>query len=473
MGMYDSPSPPPAPDYAAANVAGVKADAESLPFRLAISQAAAQGKAWTDPETGKVYDFTGLGNSEFIQQDIANQERLMTAGAELAQKLERDRLQAELELLPEYNRLNLEQQNAALDMALQKSKEFTANNYEQELAYRGKFGDVQRAEDEKTWQQNLRLGQDGTRAFTSLQEELMPRLAAMSGKEAERVFSANLDQSRRASTQAFNDNLDQADTAAGRSLAQQQRILPSLNDLGLRMQGDAIDAANAAGRRANGTAFEARDRLGAQIASELAKGGELTDAQRTRNQQAVRRAQAARGAILGDAAAFDEALSESELAEMIDQQRKTNALNFINSRDLAPSFASVSTVNPSQVVSPNNGVVNPTNTAVQPVNPMLPNYASSGPVNPTVPNVAATTAAGPNLSPATITPTNPLAMLNPNAGQAGATYAGNIWSQQNAAAAEQGNPWMEGLGMVAGVGLGAFTGGLGTAAAGALTRRKT
>lgn len=67
MGLY-SPDIPPAPDYAAANTAGVVADASTLPYRKAIDALAKLGgKAMLkNPQTGQMeeVDFTGLGEAD-------------------------------------------------------------------------------------------------------------------------------------------------------------------------------------------------------------------------------------------------------------------------------------------------------------------------------------------------------------------------------------------------------------------------
>lgn len=67
MGCF-SPDIPPAPDYAAANTAGVVADASTLPYRKAIdSLAKLGGKAMLkNPQTGQMeeVDFTGLGEAD-------------------------------------------------------------------------------------------------------------------------------------------------------------------------------------------------------------------------------------------------------------------------------------------------------------------------------------------------------------------------------------------------------------------------
>ncbi len=60
-----TPAPPPAtPDYAAANKEGVQAEMDALPLKNKLNAAAQLGQKYTDPDTGKVYDFTGVGNSD-------------------------------------------------------------------------------------------------------------------------------------------------------------------------------------------------------------------------------------------------------------------------------------------------------------------------------------------------------------------------------------------------------------------------
>lgn len=82
MGCF-SPDPPPAPDYASAAAAGVTADIDSLPIRRQIEAAAASGGKYTDPATGKVYDFTGTGNAEM---DAAHAERMAQAMKDIQEK---------------------------------------------------------------------------------------------------------------------------------------------------------------------------------------------------------------------------------------------------------------------------------------------------------------------------------------------------------------------------------------------------
>lgn len=370
MSSYQAPEPP---DYAEATRAGVEADAATLPFRLGVNQAANLGTNWTDPETGKSYDFTGLGLTAQNDLAIGSARQLMEAGSEISLAQERKRLQSELELLPEFNKLNLAQQQAALDQALAASSKFTQNSYDQNLEYQPKFGDLQRAENEKTFNQNLELGKTAT--------------------------------------------YEQADW--------QRDLLPLLNEVYSKAQSSTYAAAGAAGRAENPGAYAARDALAQQINEDLAAGSEMTDAQRRNYTEKVRAAQVTRGNAMGDSASFDEAINLTGYGDQLKTQRQQAALGLINSRDLAPNFATVGAVNP-----------------------VMPNYGATGPINPTVPNLTATTTNGTNLGAAGINQINPLGMLNANAGQSSVDSANSIWQAQFKRESEQVDPWMQGLNMV-------------------------
>lgn len=370
MSSYEAPPPP---DYAEANRAGVEADAATLPFRLAVSQAANLGTSYTDPTTGKTYDFTGMGLPQQNAIAVDSARQLLQAGSDISLDQERRRLQAELELLPQFNKLNLDQQQAAIDQALKASRSFTENSLQQNLDFLPRFGEAQRTENERTFNQNLDLGRRGTYETAAWQQDLLPQL--------NRTFSG--------------------------------------------AQADTLAAATAAGRAANPEAYAVRDALGKQIAEELAKGGEMTDAQKRAYTEKVRGAQAARGNIMGDSAGFDEALQLTGYGDELQKNRQTAALGFINSRDLTPNF-----------------------TTVNAVNPLMPNFGATQTFNPQVPTMNATTTSGPNLNPAAVQQINPLALLNANAGQAAVDQKTNIWSQQFKRESEQVDPWMQGLGMV-------------------------
>lgn len=80
-------------DPAIAAIAGMKADAANYPFSYAIDAAAKEGGTYTDPSTGKVYDFSGLGDAATASKvsdqmaqtmlDIQNAD----SGAVIAQRL--------------------------------------------------------------------------------------------------------------------------------------------------------------------------------------------------------------------------------------------------------------------------------------------------------------------------------------------------------------------------------------------------
>lgn len=287
---------------------------------------------------------------------------------------------------------------------------------------------------------NANLAQSGTaaRTATGLQEELVPRLNAVVLKNQ---------------NDAFRQNLTQSDEAAARSVAQQRTTLPALNDLGIQLQTASYKGADAAGRAVNPGLYSVRDTYAKQLEEELAAGANLTPTQQRKVQQQIRGSQAARGNILGDGAAFDEAIAASDYAQNLVNQRRTAALGLLNSRDLAPNFSSVGVVNPTQVVTPNSrafdAITNPVQTVG--VNNGPANFSSTAALSP---NFAATTTSVPSLNPITATASDPLALLNANAGPNAANTAAGVWTTNTnnaaaagTAAANQPNPWMQGIGL--------------------------
>lgn len=315
MGLYSSPAIPAAPDYAAAQTAGVKADADTLPFRLAVSQAATLGKVWQDPATGKVYDFTGLGADEQNAASIEQAKQLMQAGQDMSDESARRQLQTQLEMLPQFNALNLQQQKAALDLALAASKDATKNEYEQNLQYQPKFGDLQRSEDAKTFASNLALGEKGTRSFASLQNEL----------------------------------------------------LPAANKAGLDAQTAATQAGMDALRTSDPQRYALMKKLQEQAQADLDAGSSLTPEQLNQMQQQIRGAQAARGNILGAGAGYDEARMAAEMGQNMQQVRRQNALAVLQGSDIAPKY------NAAQVVNP----LMPNYNSAEKVTPNVPNFSAT------------------------------------------------------------------------------------------------
>jgi hypothetical protein len=462
------------PDYSTSTNQGVTDDAGSLALRLQINQAAQNGTVFTDPATGKVYDFRGtLDTQRFYaafpdakkdfaanpegrtaeqhardwlahtqqpadrlaqfytgsqayrnQTDIDSATQLAGAGAELTNQSLQNQLRTYLQFLPEFNKLNLDQQ----DEAVRRS-----------LALLPSIGTAQRDQDTLTFNNNLALGQGAARSNAALQNELLPGVNKLSLDMQQDAFN----RAQAASFTSFAGNLDQADIAAARATAQQTRTLPALNELSLRLQTDALTAGDAAGRRVNGGLYGVRDTLARTLQEELNAGDDLTPAQQRKVQQRIRGAQASRGNILGDGAAFDEAIAESDYAQDMVDRRRSTALGLLNARELNPNFSAVGVVNPTQVVAPNLGPANFTATTA--VNPLMPNYAPA-----TAPNLTATTAGMPTTAPANITTSNPLGLLNPNAGNNAASYNLSAWTGANTAAnnrANQPNPWLQGIGL--------------------------
>ncbi len=360
------------------------------------------------------------------------------------------------------NDLNLRLQNDALDQQIAGTTRATTAAANLQTSLLPQLNDTLRTEQRKTFDANLDANGAAFNANLTQADAAARRATA---SQLETVPQLN-DLALRNQNAAFNQNLTQSDTAAARSLAQQRTTLPGLNDLSLQLQTQTLRGADAAGRSVNPNTYAARDQLGQNILDGLKAGDSLTESQSRRVQQNIRGAQAARGNILGDGAAFDEAIAQSDYAQRIGQGRRTDALNFINARDLNPNFSSVGVVNPTQVVAPNSrayeNILNPTQLVtpnsrgyeniINPTQTVAPNNAAANfqtqtNINPLMPNFSATTVGAPNLTPITAPSANPLALLNPNAGTNAQGAALSAWTTNTNNAANTPNPWMQGLGL--------------------------
>lgn len=314
MGLYSNDAPP-APDYAAANEAGVKASAAVLPFQLALDRAARMGTTYTDPDTGKVYDFTGMGDAAINDLNSAQTERLMRSGADIQRDLTMGQYRDLLSLLPQYNELNLQSQRAAYDASLDAGRRGMANTYDLNLEYMPRFGELQRDENLRSFLQNLDLGEQGTRRFADLQNELLPATNA-----------AGLD----AQGAAYRRGLEDLRTSDPARYALQQKLL-------------------------------------AAAQTDLDAGSSLTAEQLDQLQQKIRGSQASRGNILGAGAGYDEARMSAEMGQNLQQQRRQSALAILNGSSVEPKYTAASAVNP---LMPN---YNPTTT----LNPQTPSFQAT------------------------------------------------------------------------------------------------
>jgi hypothetical protein len=474
-----------APSITEANKDGVLADMRTLVNRIQVNTAAEAGGVYTDPVSGETFDFRGkfdpirfakdhptalkeyvdeqakgelqgwteeqfakafLGDNQAEldkyrtgspayrnQTTIDTAKQMAGAADDINSASMRAQAKTQLELLPEFNALNLKAQEDAL------------NQY---IGMMPKFGDAQRTQDAATFRQNVSLGNEALQNNVDQQAKHLPGINTLSLDMQQQAFN----RTQTANETSFQKNLDQADTAAARAVALQQKNLPGLNDLNIRLQTDSYKGADAAGRAVNPNLYGLRDDFATQLREEFASGADLTPAQQRKVQQRIRGSQAARGNILGDGAAFDEAIAESDYAQDMIDKRRGAALGLINSRDLAPNFSSVGVLNPTQVVAPNQGTANFTATTA--VNPMMPNFGT-----PSAPAMTPTTVGVPTSSTAsTIKPGNPLSIMDPNAGQSGQNYALNAWNSQQNRVANAPNPWVTGLGAAAKT-YGAFGGG--------------
>lgn len=281
---------PETPDYGEAYREGYEADIDTLPLRLAIEQAADQGMVYTDPTTGKSYDFSQYGTKESRNaQSIASQLQLLQGGADISRQLERTRLEDELDLLPQYNQLNLDAQKQAYLASLDAGEEGMRRQYEQQLAYLPQFNEAQLASQAEAYRQSLDLGEEGTRRQTALQSEL----------------------------------------------------LPAINDLGIAEQLKAYNAS----RDADPAHAALRDALLAQTGDDLALGDMLSAGQQRMAEQNVRSAQAARGNILGPTASIEEAMALQGYGDQLKSQRQAAAVSALGTAPLTANFQVQSAVN--------------------------------------------------------------------------------------------------------------------------------
>lgn len=154
--------------------------------------------------------------------------------------------------------------------------------------------------------------------------------------------------------------------------------------------------------------FALREDLGRRVSGQLGAGGSVTDSERRGVSQNVRAVQTRLGNTNGVAAGVQEALSQTDYQRGIEQQRLGNAGAFLAGTTPLSQFGQLQS-------------------------------------------------AGVGAAPYMATGVNAIGQ-NANAGQMGTQFAanvygtqGSIYSAQLQAQASQGNPWMQGLGIVAGV----------------------
>jgi len=152
--------------------------------------------------------------------------------------------------------------------------------------------------------------------------------------------------------------------------------------------------------------FALREQLGQSVTNELSAGRSMTEGQRRAVEQSTRAAQAARGNIFGVAPAVEEAMATSGRSEQVFQQRQQNASAFLAGTTPLSQFGQL-------------------------------RQASAG------------------AAPFATLATQGIAQNN-NAGQAAAAFAQQTFGTQaqiyNTQMSNQSNPWMQGLGMAAGLG---------------------
>jgi hypothetical protein len=158
--------------------------------------------------------------------------------------------------------------------------------------------------------------------------------------------------------------------------------------------------------------FALREKLGQSVTTELDSGRALSDGERRGVQQSTRASQAARGNVNGVAAGVQEVMAQSQFGEQRFQQRQQNAAAFLSGTTPLSQF----------------GQLRQAGAGAAPFQSLAGNAVG----------------------------------LDRNAGAAAAAFSQQSFGTQsqvyNTQMSNQSNPWMEGLGMVAGVAGSAFGG---------------
>ena len=159
-------------------------------------------------------------------------------------------------------------------------------------------------------------------------------------------------------------------------------------------------------KEADPVGYEMRQELARTTLEQLAKGSELTEAQAKQAEESVRGAQAARGNVLGPANIAQEALAKFDMGQRLLTQRMHAAQSYVMGQPLTAQYGTISG-------------------AQQGAAMFAPQQMRQG------------------------------IAQNPNAMQMGAQFVAQNYGTQvqgyQAQLANTTNPWMEGLGMIAGI----------------------
>ena len=323
--MKNQPEAPQAPDYAAANEAGVRADVDMLPLRNAINAATTLGTSYTDPNTGKTYDFTGLGS-----QDVAH--------AQLMQQLKD---------APESAKALLDIQNTLGQGFAQSARDQLAITDPSGMALRDQYGKDQLAGDNSIEglvkgkenfdpQTYLNKYPDLQKATEGMDQQAKNDWATMhwnrygqaEGRETGIPKTGGApDAPKYESASGYGPDLKQMTQGEKPTLermgdAEQQRGLSNTP----QMQG-----VGTTDLRDTGYAAAGRGGLEKQVMDDLAKTGQMDPNLEREFQQAQRARGASLGNSYGDAGSLDEAMAVGKAQRELDMSRQQNALGLLQS----------------------------------------------------------------------------------------------------------------------------------------------
>lgn len=423
MGSVNLPAQPDAPDYAAANREAIYTDIETLPIRRQLDSAARAGKKleYQDPQTGetKVADFSGLGDLDFAK-----------GYADLLLKSNEDIQRGQLSLreaLGESNAKQTAKEIRAADPNAADTRDMLTIQLLSDLrmpkdqidADKGVLSAASRFQDQQTDPRLGNLYAEADRLYNPDVKDSSTAALNVGLQKALEDFQlgGKLDEATR---REITDNVRAGQAARGNFLGDSASVVETL-ELGSaaeKRKADRLAALLDVQGRAFGQNSSLRNERNAVIGAKLATQADLQSREFSQGQSILANALQAAQAAAGETRT---ARNETYARE---QQKKANASAFVLGQPVTNQFGSLAAAQ--------NGAVGFTPVQQQTIG------------------------------------------ANGNAGQLGAQWAQNNYSQATnmwntqANIAAQGSPWMALLGNVAGGIAGGVGAGLGGAAAAAI-----
>lgn len=389
-GAVGGPDAPNAPDYAAANKAGIEADIATLARRRLIDSSAGLGKELLREGYKRTF---GGDVAALTAQQQAKVEQLQARESQLAQELAA--AQAQPDSPNSAARQQRQQQIAAAQGSLDTLR-----------------GDLRAATGAL---QSIQQNQGGA-IYTDKDGNVVDRDTAL---EADFTGLGDADKAGQNADQMAQTMLDLQRKYGSDFVAEARKQLEQADPEGWQARKKLFDEVMADSTRTEDRTLAKT--VQQQMLDELNQGG-ATDAATNREiEQFLTAQQSARGGGYGTADEYERAMGVGQAAEARKAQRKQQALAFLTS-GATPEDADYR--QRQQRMS------------------NLSNFMAGK-----TPTAEFQSLSGAQSGAAPFVPGAPGPTLNPNAGAQGAQYAQNNYQTQTGYAAGQANPWLQGLGL--------------------------